>query len=63
MSRTGGGSHGVERSRWRRPGDVAASFAGPALAAAELGWKARLDLEAMCRDAWRWQSRNPKGYP
>jgi UDP-glucose 4-epimerase len=47
----------------RRPGDVAASFADPALAAAELGWKARLDLEAMCRDAWRWQSRNPKGYP
>ena len=47
----------------RRPGDVAASFADPSLAAAELGWKARLDLEAMCRDAWRWQSQNPKGYP
>ncbi|HUG79324.1 MAG TPA: GDP-mannose 4,6-dehydratase, partial [Burkholderiales bacterium] len=47
----------------RRPGDVAACYADPAAAAAELGWRARLDLDALCRDAWRWQSANPEGYP
>ena len=46
----------------RRPGDVAASYADPALAARELGWKAKLDIDAMCRDVWRWQSQNPDGY-
>ena len=46
----------------RRPGDVASCYADPALAAGELGWSARLDLEAMCADAWRWQSNNPNGY-
>ena len=33
----------------------------PALAR-ELGWRRGLDLEAMCADAWRWQSGNPTGY-
>jgi UDP-glucose 4-epimerase len=47
----------------RRPGDVSVSFADPSRARTELGWKARLDLDAMCRDAWRWQSQNPHGYP
>ena len=27
-----------------------------------LGWRAALDVDAMCRDAWRWQSMNPNGY-
>jgi UDP-glucose 4-epimerase len=39
----------------RRPGDVAVSYADPALAARLLGWQAERDLDAMCRDAWRWQ--------
>ena len=47
----------------RRPGDIAAFYADPALAARELGWKAALSLDDMCRDAWRWQSQNPDGYP
>lgn len=46
----------------RRDGDVAAVWADPTLAARELGWKAELDLAAMCRDAWRWQVQNPGGY-
>jgi UDP-glucose 4-epimerase len=46
----------------RRPGDVAACFADASLASSELGWTARFDLDAMCRDVWRWQSRNPEGY-
>ena len=47
----------------RRPGDVAACWADPAKAQAELGWRAVRDLQAMCEDTWRWQSANPHGYP
>jgi UDP-glucose 4-epimerase len=46
----------------RRPGDVAACYADPALAERLLGWKARLGLDTMCADSWRWQSANPDGY-
>ncbi|NMG45352.1 UDP-glucose 4-epimerase GalE [Aromatoleum toluvorans] len=47
----------------RRPGDVAACWADASLAREVLGWQPRFDLDAMCRDAWRWQSGNPDGYP
>jgi UDP-glucose 4-epimerase len=47
----------------RRPGDAATTYCDPGLALTELGWKAERDLDAMCRDAWRWQSQNPNGYP
>lgn len=46
----------------RRPGDVAQCFADPAQALRLLGWQARFGLEEMCRDTWRWQSMNPRGY-
>jgi UDP-glucose 4-epimerase len=46
----------------RRPGDVAISLADPARAVAALGWRTRRELDEMCRDAWRWQERNPRGY-
>lgn len=46
----------------RRPGDVAACYADPALAEQMLGWRARRDLDAMCADSWRWQHQNPGGY-
>jgi len=46
----------------RRPGDVAACYADPALAAALLGWRAEKGLAEMCADAWRWQRMNPQGY-
>lgn len=46
----------------RRAGDVAESYADPALAEKLLGWKAVHGLDDMCRDAWRWQSLNPRGY-
>lgn len=46
----------------RRPGDLAVAYANPSKALLELGWKAELDLEAMCRDAWHWQQKNPDGY-
>jgi UDP-glucose 4-epimerase len=47
----------------RRPGDAASCYCDPSLAERELGWKAERDLNAMCRDAWRWQAQNPQGYP
>jgi UDP-glucose 4-epimerase len=46
----------------RRPGDAAAVYADPTLAHELLGWRAEFDVDAMCRDAWRWQSMNPDGY-
>ncbi len=46
----------------RRPGDVAASYADPSKANAELGWSTVKTVEEMCADTWRWQSQNPSGY-
>ncbi|MBN2623003.1 MAG: UDP-glucose 4-epimerase GalE [Acidimicrobiales bacterium] len=46
----------------RRPGDVAATWAEPALAEKLLGWRATRTLDEMAADHWRWQSRNPQGY-
>ena len=46
----------------RRPGDIATCYADPSLAKQLLGWEAKLDVERMCEDAWRWQSINPTGY-
>jgi UDP-glucose 4-epimerase len=47
----------------RRAGDIAASYADPSRAQAELGWKATRTIDDMCADSWRWQSQNPRGYP
>ncbi len=46
----------------RRPGDVAACYADPALAQQLLGWRAQHGLARMCADSWRWQSMNPQGF-
>ena len=47
----------------RRAGDVAACYADPALSRKLLGWFAKLGIDDMCRDSWKWQkeesSRNP----
>lgn len=40
----------------RRPGDVAQCWADPSRAQQLLGWKAHLDVDRMCADAWRWQN-------
>ncbi|MEN3123639.1 UDP-glucose 4-epimerase GalE [Janibacter sp. LM] len=47
----------------RRAGDLAACYADPSRAEAELGWRATRTIEQMCADTWRWQSANPQGYP
>jgi len=46
----------------RRAGDIAACWADPSLARRLLGWEARRGIDAMCADAWRWQTMNPEGY-
>ena len=39
----------------RRPGDVAICYTDPSFAKRTLGWEAKLGIEAMCMDTWRWQ--------
>jgi UDP-glucose 4-epimerase len=46
----------------RRPGDLATLYADPGLARELLDWEAKLDMETMAADAWRWQQKNPNGY-
>ena len=46
----------------RRPGDAAACYADPRLAADLLGWRAQRNLASMCADSWRWQRLNPDGF-
>ena len=45
----------------RRPGDIDMCYADPQKAKKELGWEAKRDIDKMCEDAWRWQSKYPKG--
>jgi UDP-glucose 4-epimerase len=40
----------------RRPGDVASYYANPAAAERIFGWKAKLNVDDMCRDSWHWQA-------
>ncbi len=46
----------------RREGDIAACYADPSTAAQAIGWSAQRNLDKMCKDAWNFQSKNPKGY-
>jgi UDP-glucose 4-epimerase len=46
----------------RREGDIAACYAAPEKALAELNWQAQRGLVEMMQDTWRWQSNNPNGY-
>ncbi len=46
----------------RRPGDIAECWADTTKARRDLGWTTEFDLNAMCRDAWLWQSRYPNGF-
>ncbi len=46
----------------RRAGDIAEYYADASLAQKELGWRAELSLDDMCRDTWNWQKSNPHGY-
>lgn len=46
----------------RRPGDISTCYADASLAKKEMGWEAKLGLDAMCKDLWCWQEKNPNGF-
>ncbi|MEU6349185.1 UDP-glucose 4-epimerase GalE [Streptomyces sp. NPDC047072] len=46
----------------RRPGDVAELVADATAVTRAWGWRPALTLADMCRDAWRFQRLNPRGY-
>lgn len=46
----------------RRDGDLPNCYADAEKALSLLGWKTEKTLEDMCRDLWKWQKMNPKGY-
>lgn len=47
----------------RRAGDLPEYYADADLAKQILGWEAKLGIDRMCADTWRWQKNNPEGYP
>ncbi len=46
----------------KQPGDVATLIADPTRVEKAWGWRTSRDLQAMCADAWRFQSEHPNGY-
>ncbi len=46
----------------RRPGDCAVMFADINYAKSCLDWSPKRSLEDMCRDGWKWETKNPTGY-
>ncbi len=46
----------------RRAGDIASCYASADKAKELLNWEAKLSINAMCEDTWRWQRNNPTGY-
>jgi UDP-glucose 4-epimerase len=46
----------------RRMGDLAEYYADPTLAKNVLGWEAKLNIDRMCEDTWRWQKNNINGF-
>lgn len=46
----------------RRPGDPDEVYADATKAKKLLGWEAKLTIDRMCEDSWRWQHNNPNGY-
>ncbi|WP_075983025.1 UDP-glucose 4-epimerase GalE [Bacillus massilinigeriensis] len=44
----------------RRSGDIASCYADVSKAERELGWTAKRDIYAMCRDAWRFEKNNDR---
>ena len=43
-------------------GDLGNVYADPSYANKVLKWQAKLSLDDMCVDLWRWQTMNPNGY-
>lgn len=46
----------------KREGDIPISIADNKLALEILDWKPKRNLEDMCKDFWKWKTKNPSGY-
>ena len=46
----------------RRSGDIPEIYSNSSLAQKLLGWKAEFGIQEMCRDTWKWQTKNPNGF-
>lgn len=46
----------------RRAGDIAVNYTKVDKAFAEIGFKAKYDINDMAKDQWNWQKKNPNGY-
>ena len=46
----------------RRAGDIAEFYADASKAKKLLKWETTMNIQKMCKDSWRWQINNPKGY-
>ena len=46
----------------RRSGDLPEYYADASLAKQVLTWEAKLGIDRMCADTWRWQKNNPEGF-
>ncbi len=46
----------------RRAGDIPECYANCDKAYKEIGFKAEYNIVDCCKDAWNWQSKNPKGF-
>jgi len=46
----------------RRAGDLPEYYAEPSLAKRLLDWEAKLGIDRMCEDTWRWQSKTLLGF-
>ena len=44
----------------RRRGDIATYFADASIAESLIKWKAKLSINRMCEDLWRWQNLGNK---
>ena len=46
----------------RRPGDVPECYANADKAFKEMGFKTKYTIVDSCRDSWKWQMKNPRGF-
>ena len=45
----------------RREGDIETNYADASKAKEIFNWEAKLNIDDMCEDTWRWQNMNPNG--
>lgn len=46
----------------RRLGDISTCYSDSSYAKEVLNWEPKKNIDDMCADSWKWQSKNPNGY-